>query len=64
MIAPPHAHAHNCAKAIRTDIEHLFLASSGGSLRRAEVLRRRFGYVHQMPRIGLRSSALTMFRLD
>jgi hypothetical protein len=28
MIAPPHAHAHNCAKAIRTDIEHLFLAAA------------------------------------
>jgi hypothetical protein len=26
MIAPPHAHAQSCAKAIRTDIEHLFLA--------------------------------------
>jgi hypothetical protein len=28
MIAPPHAQAHSCAKAIRTDIEHLFLAAA------------------------------------
>ncbi|HZF93749.1 MAG TPA: hypothetical protein VEZ20_02635 [Allosphingosinicella sp.] len=28
MIAPPHAHAHNCAKAILTDIKHLFLAAA------------------------------------
>jgi len=30
MIAPPHAQAQSCAKAIRTDIKHLFLAAAGG----------------------------------
>jgi hypothetical protein len=33
MIAPPHAQAHSCAKAILTDIEHLFLTTSGRLLR-------------------------------
>jgi hypothetical protein len=63
MIAPPHAQAQSCAKAILTDIEHLFLASSGWLPRRAGILRRCFGYVDQMQMIGLRSSALTMFAL-
>ena len=60
MIAPPHAHAQSCAKAIRTDIEHLFLANSGWLPRRAGILRRCFGYVDHMQRIRLSSSALTM----
>src|SRR4028118_2018020 len=60
MIAPPHAQAQSCAKAILTDIEHLFLATSGWLSRRAGILRRCFGYVDHMQRIGLSSSALTM----
>jgi hypothetical protein len=63
MIAPPHAHAHSCAKAILTDIEHLFLACCGWLLRRAEVLRRCFGYDQQMQMIGLSSSTLTIIAL-
>jgi hypothetical protein len=51
MIAPPQAHAQSCAKAIRTDIEHLFLACCGWAFRRAEILHRRFGYDDQMPRL-------------
>jgi hypothetical protein len=60
MIAPPHAQAQSCAKAILTDIKHLFLASSGWLSRRAGILRRCFGYVEHMQRIGLSSSSLTM----
>jgi hypothetical protein len=51
MIAPPQAHAQSCAKAIRTDIKHLFLACFGWAFRRAEILHRRFGYDEKMPRL-------------